>query len=391
MKDLQTSKTIERLIFSCQNCQKIILDNEVKNISATDLVSVEFSKPLNPENTILFYSSNSNFYFSGLIENLFPSELTTDLSEEIKIIISNDFPSAIWLIENQIFINPSYSINLILEEFEKTFILIFNRNSKNGFKKSIFIESTLFGRGSQLAKHNTILFSNNKLKADFLSDQVLLDTEYLKVKERLLYFQRDSDSYHAIEETENEIRINEVCTYCNSKQTVNVIIREFNNENVSADKIITFIDADEKLPFFSRAKPDQLQLIQFLFSGDESGAISHYNNFLKRLALKNQNLEWFIVNSDLLSNKPDPLLFVNDLDSFSKVMMEVLRGTIMWRKDKFLDFHSVSKLSGSKIKIQDPLHILGEAAYKNKILEWIGELEGKNPEKFGFGLKTIFR
>lgn len=391
MKDNLTSKTSDRLIFSCQNCQKIILENDSKDITEIDFTSFEFSKPLNSENTILFYSSNSNSYFSNLIETFFPSELTTDLSDEIKIIISSDFSGTVWLIDNLMFINPGFSIKQILEAFEKTFISIFNRNSKNGFKKSIFIESTLFGRGSQLGKHNTILFPNNKLKSDFLSEQILLDTEFLKVKERLLYYQHDADNFYVIEETENNLSFYEVCTNCNSKQTINVSIRKLNKEKVTANKIITFIDADEKLPFFSRSKPEQLQLIQFLFSGEESGAISHYNNFIKRLILKNQNLEWFIVNSDLLSEKPDPLLFTNDLDSFSKVLMEVLRGTIMWRKDKFLDFHSVSKLSGSKIKIHDPLYILGEAAYRSKILDWIGELEGKNPESFGFGLKTIFR
>ncbi len=391
MKVNPTSKTIERLISSCHNCKNVVISNDDNFFSGINFEFYEFSKSLNLENTVLFHSSNSHRYFHELIESRFPPEQLIDLVDKIIIVISTEITNPVLLKDNLILINPYFSILQILEGFDRTFISLFNRNSINGFKKSIIIDSTLFGRGNQLGKQKTVLFSANKLSLDFLEGQTLLDTEHLFVSEKLMYYQSVSDSFHENMESGIELYFNELCTNCNSKQTVNVAGRKFSEKNTVADKIISFIEADEKLPFFSRAKPEQLLLIQLLFFENESGEIIHYNKFLKKFSLKNQNLEWFIVNSDLFSEKPDPALFVNDLDSFSKILIEVLRGTIMWRKDKFLDFHSVNRLSGSKLKIHDPIHILGEAAYRNKILDWIGELEGKNPENFGFGLKTIFR
>lgn len=391
MNENLTLKTIDRLIISCETCQKITVFDEVKSIAPINLELFEFSQSLNPENTISYYSSNSYRYFFELIENRFPPDKLIDLTEKIKIIVSNEILNPVSVCDDIILINPDFPVPVILGKFEQTFITLFNRHSINGFKQAIKIESTLFGRGNQLGKQKVIIFSGNKLKKSFLSGQTLLDTEQLDIDQSILFFDRDSGFFQEMSETGNEMVFIETCSFCNSNHTQKIKVTKFSGKKTAADKIILFIPGDLKLPFFFRAKPDQIQLIQFLFSEDNSGETTHFNNFIKRFSAENQNIEWFTVNSDLLSEKPDPTLFINDHDSFCKILMEVLRGTVMWKKDKFLDFHSVSKLSGNKIKIHDPIHILGEVVYRNKILDWIGDLEEKIPENFGFGMKTIFR
>lgn len=383
---------VQRDVKKCSSCYSIGEADSIPDIFLPDDSEFTYQNSLNNEETILFYSKSAHKYFHQIILNSFPLDDISGMISSIRIYISESVTQTPVLIEGEsVYIDPDFSTEIILTHLELVLIPLINKLSKSGLIHTNLIDSVLFNRGNQLSSHQALVINHVELSDEFMNGIQILDTEKISISKGLMAYDFGLIDFLKIGHDRQTVEVIERCTSCGNEKHFKYSHPHRNQSPVKPNKIISVVEAEDKLPFFSKVKIEQFIVLQFLFSKTETTALNHFAHFLIEYNSKYHGMEFYIVNSELLSADEEPNLFLNQDELLGQIINEVLRGTLTWKKDKFLDLHSVNKLSLSKSKVNDPVNIWGEAHYKSVMLKWIGELEQFDFPRNELSYKVLFR
>lgn len=383
---------INRDIKKCMSCLELNEFAPVHDIFLPEDHEFSFQASLNQESSILFFSSSKNKYFKTIILDNFPLKEIYGMVSVVRLYITESVTQTPILVDGEsIYIDPIFSIEIIIEHLKLILIPLINKLSNNGILEGTVLACTLFNRGNQLEKSQALFINQNILQPDFIQRIQLLDTETIHLDQGVFLYDSKQVEFISISKNESITTIEEQCQSCNKTKTYSYHHLQKTTLSQKPNKIISFLEAEDKLPFFVKLRVDQWIVLQFLFSKTEAAALSRFCNFISDYAKQEPNTEWYLINSDLLSDNHNPNLFLNQSELLGSLVVEAFRGSLSWKKDKFLDLYGANKLTTTQQKINDPISILGETNYKEMMLKWIQELENFPLPNNDLSYKVLFR